>query len=50
MSLERVLAGDFPDDYLPPARCPVCGEECDTYYWWDMDIIGCENCVTARPA
>jgi hypothetical protein len=25
--------------------CPECGEECDTFYKHDDDIIGCEHCI-----
>lgn len=29
--------------------CPVCGEECETYYVDKFgDIFGCENCVTIK--
>lgn len=28
--------------------CPVCGNECETYYFDnDNHICGCENCVTS---
>lgn len=31
--------------------CPICGEECDTYYFSaENEIIGCDNCVEARDA
>lgn len=38
----------IPED--PPCRCPVCGEECETYYFTYErgvrgDVIGCENCI-----
>lgn len=25
--------------------CPVCGEETETYYAINGDVVGCENCV-----
>lgn len=29
--------------------CPVCGNECETYYFDnDNHICGCENCVTSK--
>jgi len=31
------------EDPLP--ECPVCGEECYTFYKHDDKILGCENCV-----
>ena len=30
---------------MPEIKCPVCGEECDTFFKFDNTIIGCENCV-----
>jgi hypothetical protein len=24
--------------------CPMCGEECETIYTLDGDVLGCENC------
>lgn len=31
-----------------PARCPVCGEECDTLYRRGaVEIVGCDNCIDA---
>ena len=31
--------------------CPVCGDECDTFYRNIHDsIFGCENCVTIEDA
>ena len=32
-------------------RCPVCGEECDTFYRdREGEIFGCENCVQTLDA
>lgn len=30
--------------------CPVCGMECETIYYQDLDIVGCEECITWRDA
>ena len=31
--------------------CPECGEPCDTLYFNAFgDVIGCDNCITARDA
>lgn len=31
---------------IPWPRCPVCGEETDTFYRdREFDIIGCDNCI-----
>ena len=38
-----------PEEPLP--RCPVCGEETDTFYQnQDGDIVGCDQCVKALDA
>ena len=41
-------------DYKEPERkvyiCPVCGEECETIYKKDGEILGCENCFEAVDA
>ena len=29
----------------PPICCPVCGEECKTFYKVIHEVVGCENCV-----
>lgn len=34
----------------PQPICPVCGEECDTLFLNDGQIVGCENCVETRSA
>jgi len=35
-----------PPDYKVP-RCPVCGEETDTFLKDNYgDIIGCDECIT----
>lgn len=40
----------------PVTLCPVCGEECETYYFNRIKgvnqciIIGCENCTTTMDA
>lgn len=33
-----------PEDYDVPI-CPVCGEECDTFYKQGGIILGCDECV-----
>lgn len=38
-----------PMDYEVPA-CPCCGEECETHYKKDGEIIGCENCIDKTDA
>ena len=36
-----------PDTDVKFPRCPVCGQECDTYYRdRDGEIFACENCVS----
>ena len=31
-------------------RCPVCGEECETVYYSEFEIVGCDNCISGRNA
>lgn len=38
-----------PDDYECPV-CPVCGEECDTYYKQGGIVLGCDQCMEAVSA
>lgn len=40
---------DPPDPGAPP-RCPVCGEECETFYICDDKVIGCDRCTEAVDA
>ena len=37
----------YPDGKEPPApRCPVCGEEADTFFRdREHAIVGCDNCL-----
>lgn len=36
---------------LKEPKCPVCGEECDTFYRnADGEIVGCDECITALDA
>lgn len=28
-----------------PIFCPICGEECESFYKLDGDIVGCDMCV-----
>lgn len=44
---------DYPEPPPEPPRptCPVCGQECDTYYRGaDGAIIGCDVCIDALDA
>ena len=36
-------------DYEVPV-CPICGEECDTIYKKDGEVIGCYHCIDAVDA
>ena len=39
-----------PPEEMHP-RCPVCGEECDTYYKNKHgEILGCESCIDMKDA
>jgi hypothetical protein len=49
---------DLPDaDYIrdaemngfpspDPVKCPICGDEAQTFYLQDGLVIGCEHCVS----
>lgn len=42
--ITRIMRDGPHDPPLP--RCPVCGEETDTFYRdMDHDIVGCDNCI-----
>lgn len=28
-----------------PVFCPICGEECESFYKLDGRIVGCEMCI-----
>lgn len=38
----------MPED--PPVNCPVCGEECETFYKSDGEVLGCDVCIDAVEA
>jgi hypothetical protein len=41
---------DGPEQYPAPC-CPVCGQECDTFFKDRFgDIFGCDECVTRTDA
>lgn len=29
----------------PPIFCPICGEECASFYKLDGRIVGCDMCI-----
>lgn len=43
-----------PPDEVVWARCPICGtplnEDEEVYLSADNEVIGCEFCITTRPA
>lgn len=39
-----------PTEPDPAPRCPVCGEECETFYICDDEVIGCDRCTEAVDA
>lgn len=41
---------DYKEPEVKVYLCPVCGEECETIYRKDSDILGCDNCVEAMDA
>ena len=26
-------------------KCPICGQECDSFYKHGTEILGCDNCI-----
>lgn len=43
------------DNPYPPEKpdypcCPICGQECETIYKIDNEIVGCDQCMTTRNA
>lgn len=48
-SLDRTGLAPWEDDTEP--ICPECDCECDTLYFDKKgNLLGCENCITARDA
>lgn len=41
--ITRALKYGIPEE--KPIYCPVCGEECETFYKIIHEIVGCEKCV-----
>lgn len=41
--ITRAEKEGIPED--TPICCPVCGEECKTFYKIIHKVVGCENCV-----
>ena len=55
--MTRIFFGDLgheprlePPEPDAPPRCPVCGEECETFYICDDEVIGCDRCVATADA
>ena len=43
---------DYPEPPAEPPRpvCPVCGDECETWYMKRGEIIGCDQCIQSTAA
>ena len=33
-----------------PVKCPICGDDADTFFLQDGFVIGCNRCVTETDA
>ena len=40
----------YGDENYDSPICPVCGEECETLYLQDGNVIGCDSCVSEKNA
>lgn len=45
----RRFAGNDPENGECPI-CPICEEDCETFYRQNGEIIGCENCIEEEDA
>lgn len=49
--ITAALRTGFPlwkEEEIP--HCPICGRACETIYFYDLSIIGCDNCVAFADA
>lgn len=47
-SMERTGYPPWLSDDRP--KCPCCGQECETIYKADGEIVGCDSCLIAYDA
>ena len=50
-TIQNMERTGYPDGKEPDwPRCPVCGEECETFYYSKTThkVAGCEICLIAR--
>ena len=40
----------YGDENYDSPICPVCGEECETLYLQDGNVIGCDSCIETKDA
>ena len=44
-----IYPGPPPEKPMPV--CPICGEECETYFFDAANmIVGCDHCISERDA
>ena len=49
--IRNALETGYPSGKVPEyPHCPVCGAECSTVYFCDLEIVGCDECVTSHDA
>lgn len=49
--VEALMRTGEPPNVRSMPKCPVCGEECETYYTdYYGTVVGCENCIDTKDA
>ena len=43
--IDRIERWGYPTPEPPPIVCPVCGDECKSFFVLNGEVLGCENCI-----